>query len=178
MVHSTSCLTIWGNLNETSSFDCILRDKHWRNSHTLKFSTKSLTFPCLICPWTYILLKIALKSKIVMKRKNLSRFLEPQKVAPNAKSFCTWHGSRYVTGVSYRTPPNRVPPIWRPPWLSHSSSPNRRDIIARMRRLRKMSIRIFIYISVRMSRMASFTTPHLNFSITYVSGGVEHQMES
>ena len=115
MVHSTSCLTIWGNLNETSSFNCILRDKHWRNSHTLKFSTKSLTFPCLICPWTYILLKIALKSKIVMKRKNLSRFLEPQKVAPNAKSFCTWHGSRYVTGVSYRTPPNRVPPIWRPP---------------------------------------------------------------
>ena len=65
-----------------------------------------------------------------------------------------------------------------PPWLSHSSSPNGRDIIARMRTLRKMSIRIFIHISVRMSRMASLTTPHLNFSITYVSGGVEYQMES
>ena len=76
-----------------------------RNSDELKFSMKSLTFFRASC--------LYFAKKLPRKTKNCSRLLEPQKVAPNAKScqaqseqaylylhyrdVCTWNTSDFVT---------------------------------------------------------------------------------
>ena len=58
-----------------------VKEKKLKNKR-LKFSMKRLTFSCLI----YMCSKPIFCSKVAQKGKICSRLLEPQKVAPNAKT--------------------------------------------------------------------------------------------